>query len=76
VVDRTRVEARTTNRATRALAVLTIVAAAADTTDDHVQPDTDRLSVNEICRLINRLIVHSTCSTTHRLRRSKWRLRH
>jgi hypothetical protein len=74
VVDRARLEARTTSRATRALAVLAICADA-DTADDPVQPGTIRLSVNEVCRLINILIVHPARRTTHRLRWSNWRLR-
>jgi len=63
--------------ATLALAALAILAiCAADTIQDHAQPDTIRLSINEIRRLINILILHPTGSTAHRLPWSDWRLHH
>jgi hypothetical protein len=65
---------RFTTLALAALAILAICAA--DTTEDHAQPDTIRLSINEIRRLINILIPHPTGSTTHRLHWSNWRRRH
>jgi hypothetical protein len=59
-----------------ALAILAICAADASQADDHAQPDTIRLSRNEIRRLINILILHPARSTTHHLRWSNWRLQH
>jgi SRSO17 transposase len=67
---------RFTTLALAALAILTICAADTNRRDDHAQPDTIRLSVNEIRRLINILIPHPTGSTTHRLHWSNWRLHH
>lgn len=65
---------RFTTLALAALAILTICTA--DANDDHPQPDTIQLSVNELRRLINILILHPTGNTTHRLRWSNWRLHH
>jgi hypothetical protein len=65
---------RFTTLALAALAILAICAA--DTTQDHAQQDTIQLSVNEIRRLINILILHSTGNTTHHLHWSNWRLHH
>ena len=63
--------------ATLALAALAILAiCAADTIQDHAQPDAIRLSINEIRRLINILILHPTGSTAHGLHWSDWRLHH
>jgi hypothetical protein len=59
-----------------ALAILAICAADASQADDHTQPDTIRLSRNEIRRLINILILHPAHSTTHHLHWSNWRLQH
>jgi SRSO17 transposase len=68
---------RFTTLALAALAVLAICAADASTTvDDHAQPDRIRLSVNEIRRLFNILILHPAGSTAHRLHWSAWRLHH
>ena len=67
---------RFTALALAALAVLAICAADTSTAEDHAQPDTIKLSVNEIRRLINILILHPASSTTHRLHWSGWRLRH
>ena len=68
---------RFTTLALAALAVLAICAADASTTaDDHAQPDRTRLSVNEIRRLFNILILPPAASTEHRLHWSAWRLRH
>jgi SRSO17 transposase len=54
-----------------ALAILTISAA-----EDHAQPDTIRLSIAEIRRLINILLPHPVGSITHHLHWSDWRLHH
>jgi SRSO17 transposase len=63
--------------ATLALAALAILAiCAAGTAEDNTQPDTIRLSLNEIRRLINILILHPSGSTAHRLHWSDWRLHH
>jgi SRSO17 transposase len=59
-----------------ALAILTICAADTRAAQDHAQPDTIWLSINEVRRLINILILHPADSTTHRLHWSNWRLRH
>jgi SRSO17 transposase len=59
-----------------ALAVLAICAADANTTADHAQPDRTKLSVNEIRRLFNILILHPASTTAHHLRWSAWRLHH
>jgi SRSO17 transposase len=67
---------RFTTLALAALAILTICAADTNHRDDHAPPDTIRLSVNEIRRLINILIPHPTSSTTHHLHWSNWRLHH
>jgi SRSO17 transposase len=65
---------RFTTLALAALAVLAICAA--DTTDEHDQPDMIPLTVNEIRRLINTLILRSIHHLAHRLRWSNWRRRH
>jgi len=57
-----------------ALAVLAICAA--ETVKDYTQPDTIRLSIAEIRRLINTLILHPAGSTAHCLHWSDWRLHH
>jgi hypothetical protein len=65
---------RFTTLALAALAILAICAA--DTAEDHAQPDTTRLSIAEIRRLINILILHPVGGITHRLHWSDWRLHH
>jgi SRSO17 transposase len=65
---------RFTTLALAALAILAICAA--DTAEDRAQPDTTRLSIAEIRRLINILILHPVGSITHRLHWSDWRLHH
>jgi SRSO17 transposase len=65
---------RFTTLALAALAILAICAA--DTIEDHAQPDAIRLSINEIRRLINILILHPASSIEHRLHWSDWRLHH
>jgi SRSO17 transposase len=67
---------RFTTLALAALAILAICAATTPPTDDHDQPDMIRLTVNEIRRLINVLIIRPGHSITHRLRWSIWRRRH
>jgi len=67
---------RFTTLALAALAVLAICAADARTPDRHAQPDMIDLTVNEIRRLINVLLIRPTRGITHRLRWSHWRRRH
>jgi len=67
---------RFTTLALAALAVLAICAADARTPDHHGQPDMIELTVNEIRRLINVLLIRPTRSIAHRLRWSNWRRRH
>jgi hypothetical protein len=67
---------RFTTLALAALAVLAICAADARTADHHAQPDMIELTVNEIRRLINVLLVRPARSIAHRLRWSRWRRRH
>ena len=67
---------RFTTLALAALAVLAICVADARTPDRHDQPDMIELTVNEIRRLINILLIRPPRSITHRLRWSKWRRRH
>lgn len=67
---------RFTTLALAALAVLAICAADARTADRHTQPDIIDLTVNEIRRLINVLLIRPTRSITYRLRWSNWRRRH
>ena len=67
---------RFTTLALAALAVLAICAADARTPDRHAQPDMIDLTVNEIRRLINVLLIRPTRSIAHRLRWSHWRRRH
>ncbi|GIF77441.1 hypothetical protein Asi02nite_69590 [Asanoa siamensis] len=59
-----------------ALAILAIRAAEPAPHDDTERPNLIRLTVNEIRRLINILLIRSTRSTAHRLRWSIWRRRH
>jgi SRSO17 transposase len=67
---------RFTTLALAALAVLAICAADARTSDRHAQPDMIELTVNEIRRLINVLLIRPTRSIAYRLRWSNWRRRH
>jgi len=67
---------RFTTLALAALAVLAICAADARTADRPAQPDMIELTVNEISRLINILIIRPIRSVTYRLRWSNWRRRH
>lgn len=67
---------RFTTLALAALAVLAICAADARTPDRLAQPDMIELTVNEIRRLINVLLIRPTGSIAHRLRWSNWRRRH
>jgi SRSO17 transposase len=67
---------RFTTLALAALAVLAICAADARTPDRRAQPDMIELTVNEIRRLINVLLIRPTRSVIHRLRWSNWRRRH
>jgi SRSO17 transposase len=67
---------RFTTLAIAALAVLAICAADARTPDHHGQPDMIELTVNEIRRLINVLLIRPTLSIAYRLRWSNWRRRH
>jgi hypothetical protein len=59
-----------------ALAVLAICAADARATDRHGQPDMIDLTVNEIRRLINVLLIWPARSIIYRLHWSNWRRRH
>lgn len=61
---------------TLALAVLAIRVADARTPDGRAQPDMIELTVNEIRRLINVLLIRPTRSIACRLRWSHWRRRH
>jgi SRSO17 transposase len=67
---------RFTTLALAALAVLTLCAADTGSADDHGQPDLIRLTVNEIRRLINVLLIRSIHTIAHSLRWSQWRRRH
>jgi SRSO17 transposase len=67
---------RFTTLALAALAVLAICAADAQSADRHAEPDMIELTVNEIRRLINVLLIRPTRSITYRLRWSRWRRRH
>ena len=67
---------RFTTLALAALAVLAICAADARAADRPAQPDMIELTVNEIRRLINVLLIRPTRSITYRLRWSNWRRRH
>ena len=67
---------RFTTLALAALAVLAICAADAGTTNRQTQPDMIELTVNEIHRLINVLLIRPTRSIAYRLRWSNWRRRH
>ena len=67
---------RFTTLALAALAVLAICAADARTPDRHDQPDIIELTVNEIRRLINILLIRPARSIAYRLRWSNWRRRH
>ncbi|WP_374273689.1 IS701 family transposase [Actinoplanes sp. M2I2] len=67
---------RFTTLALAALAVLAICAADARSADRHAQPDMIDLTVNEIRRLINVLLIRPTRSIAYRLRWSRWRRRH
>ena len=65
---------RFTTLALAALAILAICAAATPRPPEH--SDVIRLTVNEIRRLINVLVITPTRSIAHRLRWSLWRRRH
>jgi hypothetical protein len=72
---------RFTTLALAAHAILAICAAdvrPTDTcpTDKHTEPDMIELTVNEIRRLINVLLIQSSHRITHHLRWSNWRRRH
>jgi SRSO17 transposase len=67
---------RFTTLALAALAVLAICAADTRTADRHAQADMIELTVNEIRRLINVLLIRPTRSIAYRLRWSNWRRRH
>ena len=67
---------RFTTLALAALAVLAICAADARSADRPAQPDMIDLTVNEIRRLINVLLIRPTRSIAYRLRWSRWRRRH
>lgn len=67
---------RFTTLALAALAVLAICAADARTPDRRAQPDMIDLTVNEIRRLINVLLIRPTRSIAYRLRWSNWRRCH
>ena len=67
---------RFTTLALAALAVLAICAADARTPDRCARPDMIELTVNEIRRLINVLLIWPTRSIAYRLRWSNWRRRH
>jgi SRSO17 transposase len=69
---------RFTTLALAALAVLAICAAdaATDNSDDRTGPGLIPLTVNEVRRLINTLIIRPIRDLTHRLRWSQWRRRH
>lgn len=67
---------RFTTLALAALAVLAICAADARSAHRPAQPDMIELTVNEIRRLINVLLIRPTRSIAYRLRWSTWRRRH
>ena len=67
---------RFTTLALAALAILAICAAATGPADKHPEPDMIELTVNEIRRLINLLLLQPRHSITHHLRWSNWRRRH
>ncbi|MBB4752073.1 IS701 family transposase [Actinoplanes lobatus] len=67
---------RFTTLALAALAVLAICTADARSADRPAQPDMIDLTVNEIRRLINVLLIRPTRSIAYRLRWSHWRRRH
>jgi hypothetical protein len=67
---------RFTTLALAALAVLALCAADTGSADDHGQPDLIRLTVNEIRRLINVLLIRPIHNIAHSLRWSQWRRRH
>lgn len=67
---------RFTTLALAALAVLAICAADARSADSPAQPDMIDLTLNEIRRLINALLIRPTRSIAYRLRWSNWRRRH
>ena len=67
---------RFTTLALAALAVLAICAAEARTPDRRAQPDMTDLTVNEIRRLINVLLIRPTRNIAYCLRWSYWRRRH
>jgi SRSO17 transposase len=67
---------RFTTLALAALAILAICAAQAGPGDHHGQPDLIRLTVNEIRRLMNTLLLPPIRDLAHRLRWSQWRRRH
>lgn len=67
---------RFTTLALAALAVLAICTADARSAQRRAQPDIIDLTVNEIRRLINVLLIRPTRSIAHRLRWSRWRRRH
>lgn len=67
---------RFTTLALAALAVLAICTAQTTEPDRHDQPDMIRLTVNEIRRLINTLIIQPIRDLTHHLHWSAWRRRH
>jgi SRSO17 transposase len=67
---------RFTTLALAALAVLTICAADATTGERDTDRDVIDLTVNEIRRLINAMIIRPVRGLVHRLRWSTWRRRH
>lgn len=67
---------RFTTLALAALAVLALCAADARSANRPAQPDMIELTVNEIRRLINVLLIRPTRSIAYRLRWSRWRRRH
>ncbi|MFV2103966.1 hypothetical protein [Micromonospora sp. LOL_024] len=67
---------RFTTLAPAALAVLAICAADTRTAHRHPQPDMIELTVNEIRRPINVLLIRPARSIAYRLRWSNWRRRH
>jgi SRSO17 transposase len=67
---------RFTTLAIAALAILAICTAEARTADEPEHPDMIPLTINEIRRLINVLLIQATRSVAHRLRWSRWRRRH
>ncbi len=67
---------RFTTLALAALAILAICTAQVGPTGDHGQPDMIRLTINEIRRLMNALLIQPIRDLAHRLRWSQWRRRH